>query len=70
MKVDIKKSTRGGKKMMAIFYENDKKIKTIHFGDTNYQHYTGGHLDEARRQQYISRHRSSEDWNNPMTVGT
>ncbi len=70
MKVDIKKSTRGGKKMMAIFYEGDKKVKTIHFGDTNYQHYTGGHLDEDRRQRYISRHRSSEDWNNPMTAGT
>ena len=70
MKVDIKKSTRTGKKMMAIFYENDKKITTIHFGDSNYQHYTGGHLDESRKKLYIDRHRSSEDWKNPMTAGT
>lgn len=70
MRVEIKKSTRAGKKMMAIFYDNNKKVKAIHFGDTNYQHYTEGHLNEQRRQQYIDRHRKSEDWNNPMTAGT
>lgn len=70
MRVEIKKSNRAGKKMMAIFYDKDKKIRTIHFGDTNYQHYTEGHLNEQRRQQYIDRHRKSEDWNNPMTAGT
>lgn len=69
-KVEIKKSTRNGKKMMAIFYDNDKKVKTIHFGADGYEHYSGGHKDEARRQRYIDRHRSSEDWNNPMTAGT
>ena len=30
--VTIKKSTNSQKKLMAIFYENNKKIKTIHFG--------------------------------------
>ena len=69
MKVEIKKSTRSGKKMMAIFYDGDKKVKTIHFGDSNYSDYTI-HKDEARRQRYIDRHRSSEDWGNPMTAGT
>ena len=69
MKVDIKKSTRTGKKMMAIFYENDKKLKTIHFGDSNYSDYTI-HKDESRKKLYIDRHRSSEDWKNPMTAGT
>ena len=70
MKVQIKSSDKSGKKMMAIFYEGDKKIKTVHFGDKNYQHYSGGHKDEARRQQYIDRHKANEDWNNPMTAGT
>lgn len=69
MKVEIKKSTRSGKKLMAIFYDGDKKVKTIHFGDSNYSDYTI-HKDEARRQRYIDRHRSSEDWQNPMTAGT
>jgi len=68
-KVDIKKSTRNGKKMMAIFYDGDTKVKTIHFGDSNYSDYTI-HKDEARRQRYIDRHKSSEDWGNPMTAGT
>jgi len=69
MKVEIKKSTRSGKKLMGIFYDGDKKVKTIHFGDLNYSDYTI-HKDEARRQRYIDRHRSSEDWKNPMTAGT
>ena len=68
-KVEIKKSTRSGKKMMAVFYDGDKKVKTIHFGDSNYSDYTI-HKDEARRQRYIDRHKSSEDWNNAMTAGT
>ena len=67
--VEIKKSTRTGKKLMAIFYDGDKKIKTIHFGDSNYSDYTI-HKDESRRQRYIDRHRKSEDWENPMTGGT
>ena len=68
-KVEIKKSTRKEKKMMGIFYDGDKKVKTIHFGADGYSDYTI-HNDEARRQRYIDRHKSSEDWNNPMTAGT
>jgi hypothetical protein len=67
--VEIKKSTRTGKKLMAIFYDGDKKVKTIHFGAVGYSDYTI-HKDEARRQRYIDRHRKSEDWENPMTAGT
>ena len=68
-KVEITKSTRSGKKMQAVFFDGDKKVKTIHFGDSNYSDYTI-HKDEARRQRYIERHKSSEDWNNPITAGT
>ena len=70
MRVVIQKSTRSGKKMMAVFYQDDgKKVKTIHFGADGYSDYTI-HKDEARRQRYIDRHKSSENWNNPMTAGT
>jgi hypothetical protein len=69
MKVEIKKSNRAGKKMMAIFYDNNKRVKTIHFGQEGASDYTIHH-DEARRQRYIDRHKKSEDWNNPMTAGT
>ena len=69
MRVEIKKSTRAGKKMMAIFYDKDRKVRTVHFGQEGASDYTIHH-DEARRQLYIDRHRKSEDWNNPMTAGT
>lgn len=69
MKVEITKSKLGGKKMTAVFSENGKKVKTIHFGQAGASDYTI-HRDEARRQRYIDRHRANEDWNNPMTAGT
>lgn len=69
MRVEIKKSNRSGKKMMAIFFDKEKKIRTIHFGAEGYSDYTI-HKDEARKQRYIERHKNSEDWNNPMTAGT
>lgn len=69
MKVIITKSTRGAKKMMAIFYEGDKKIKTTHFGQQSASDYTIHH-DEQRRQRYIDRHRKSEDWGNYMSAGS
>jgi hypothetical protein len=40
MRVVIKKSTNKDKKMMAIFYDGEKKIKTTHFGATGYTDYT------------------------------
>ena len=40
MYVNITKSTRQGKKMVAIFYdEAKKKVKTTHFGDVGYEDY-------------------------------
>ena len=69
MRVEIKKSTRAGKKMMAIFYDKDKKVRTIHFGQEGASDYTIHH-DEARRQRYIDRHRKSEDWGNYMSAGS
>ena len=43
--------------------------KKIYFGAFGYEHYTDGHLDEARRQRYMMRHRKRENWNNPDTAG-
>lgn len=55
---DYKKSTRQGKKLMTTVGD-----KTIHFGDSNMQHYkdkTGinkskDHNDPERRKAYLSR---------------
>lgn len=67
--VDIKPSTNGDKKLMAIFYDKNKqKIKTVHFGQSGASDYTI-HKDEARKNKYISRHAKKEDWGAPMTAG-
>lgn len=69
MYVNIGKSTRAGKKMMAIFYDmNKKKIKTTHFGQENASDYTI-HGDLNRKVNYLSRHETREDWNDYMSSG-
>ena len=70
MYVNIGKSTRAGKKVMAIFYDmNKKKIKTTHFGQENASDYTI-HGDIARKMNYIKRHEAREDWNDYMSSGS
>ena len=67
-KVVIKKSTNSAKKYMAIFYQDGKKIKTTHFGAAGMSDYTK-HKDKSRKKRYMNRHRTRENWNNPMTAG-
>ena len=70
MYVSIGKSTRAGKKMMAIFYdEAKKKVKTTHFGASGYEDYTT-HGDLQRKMNYIARHKAREDFNDYMTAGS
>lgn len=69
MKVDITKSTKPDKKLMAVFYKDNKKIKTIHFGQAGADDFTiTKNLEQ--KQRYIDRHKKNEDWNNPMKAGT
>lgn len=68
--VNITKSTRAGKKMMAIFYdEAKKKIKTTHFGQENASDYTI-HGDIQRKMNYLARHKEKEYWLIFMTAGS
>jgi hypothetical protein len=70
MYVSIGKSTRAGKKMMAIFYdEAKKKIKTTHFGASGYEDYTT-HGEIQRKMNYIARHKEREDWTDYMSSGS
>jgi hypothetical protein len=70
MFVNITKSTRAGKKMMAIFYDmNKKKVKTTHFGQETASDYTI-HGDMQRKANYIARHKAREDWNDYMSSGS
>lgn len=68
-RVDIKKSTRKEKKLMAIFTDCksfDKKI--THFGASGYSDYTI-HRDVSRKLRYIKRHKKNENWNDPYSAG-
>jgi hypothetical protein len=58
-------SDRPAKKFYIITNDNKK----VYFGDSNFQHFTEGHLDERRKWAYISRHRRNENWSNPDTAG-
>ena len=70
MFVNITKSTRAGKKMMAVFYdETRKKVKTTHFGASGYEDYTG-HQDLQRKMNYLERHEKKENWNDYMSAGS
>jgi len=52
----IQKGTAKNKKLKAIFYDGDKKIKTTQFGDNRYEDYTQ-HKDKSRRAKYRDRHK-------------
>lgn len=70
MRVVIKKSTNKDKKMMAIFYDGEKKIKTTHFGASGYTDFIKSGGDEKKKQAYLNRHRTNENWNDYMTPGS
>jgi hypothetical protein len=70
MKVVIKNSTNKDKKMMAIFYDGEKKIKTTHFGASGYTDFIKSGGDEKKKKAYLDRHRTNENWNDYMSAGS
>jgi hypothetical protein len=68
VKMVIEKGTGKNKKLKAIFYDGDKKIKTTQFGDSRYEDYTQ-HKDKERRSKYRSRHKKDLDKGNYMNAG-
>lgn len=67
IEVLIRRSNRKNKKYMAIIEQN-KSIKTIHFGQKDASDYTI-HKDKQRRERYIKRHQKREDWTDIYTAG-
>ena len=68
MKVDIKKSDKKEKKYVAIFTDDDnKKTKTIHFGDSGYSDYTLTG-DKLARERYRARTKKIFDKAEPMSA--
>ena len=74
--VEISRSTKPEKKLMAIFYDGEgKKMKTTHFGQRGASDYTK-HGDKERMERYLERHgggfetSTKEDWKDPTTAGS
>jgi len=66
--LEVKKSTRPEKKLMAVF-EKDGHTKTTHFGQATASDYTKN-KDPERRAHYLERHgRGRENWSDPTSAG-
>jgi hypothetical protein len=67
----LQKSTESGKKYQAEFETDAGRTKTVHFGASGMKDYTlhSPMEREERKDNYISRHRAREDWNDPMSPG-
>lgn len=68
MKMTIKKSTKYGKKYMAIFTRDNGRTKTTHFGQAGAPDYTLTG-DKMRRKAYRDRHRKDLTTNDPTRAG-
>jgi len=64
MQITITRSKKADKKYDAII--DDKK--TISFGAKGYSDFTQ-HKDKDRKDSYIKRHKTNEDWTDPKTAG-
>ena len=69
MEVKFSKSDIPDKKMKAVFYKDNKKVKTTHFGASGYSDFTK-HKNEERKKLYDSRHKKNENWNDYKSAGS
>jgi len=67
MEVSIKPSNLKDKKYTAVYYDNDKKVKTIHFGAKGMNDYTLTG-DKKARDSYRARHKKVFDKAQPMSA--
>lgn len=86
MKVEIKRSPNPEKKLVAIFYDDDEKVKVIAPAmlgrsldcvKVKTTHFGSKgmsdytqHKDPIRKERYMDRHRRNENWNDYMTAGS
>ena len=66
--VKISKSTKEGKKLMAVFQLDNGRSRTTHFGAAGMDDYTKT-KDKEQKKRYLDRHRKRENWDDPMTAG-
>jgi hypothetical protein len=68
--LSVKKDTDGKHKLVAVFKNKETgRSKTIHFGAKGYDDYTLK-KDKQQKEKYLARHKTRENWNNPLTAGS
>lgn len=78
MKVIISLSDKPNKRYTAIFYDDDKKVKTTHFGfattDNNGIKKYGStyidHKNDTLKDNYIARHKVNENFEDYMSASS
>jgi len=68
MKMIVKKSTKPGKKLMAIFTRDNGRTKTTHFGAAGMDDYTLK-KNKVQRARYRQRHKRDLKTNDPTRAG-
>jgi len=66
MKFHVEKATDGKHKWVGVF--EGETTRRIPFGAVGYEDYTQ-HKNPLRRDSYLARHRTRENWNSPMSAG-
>jgi hypothetical protein len=71
IEVEFTNSTKKDKRLMATFYDNNKKIKTTHFGLKNYKNGTYiDHNDDEIKKNWIKRHSIRGTFENPFSASS
>ena len=66
--IDVRDSTRKGKKLLARFQKKDGSVVSVHFGQAGSTTFSSG-ATEDKKNAYLKRHAPRENWNNPVTAG-
>jgi hypothetical protein len=72
--IEIKESSRKGKKYTAVFELDTGKKKTVHYGAAGMSDFTIYSKEdkihaEERKKLYLMRHKDHEDWSDPTSAG-
>lgn len=67
--IDIKPAKDGVHKFVAHFILDTGRDKFVKFGAKGYTDYTLS-KDPERKSLYLKRHKSRENWSNPLTPGS
>ena len=69
MRVVISNSDNKDKRMKAVFYDKDKKVRTTHFGLKGGSTFID-HKDEKKKRAWIARHEVRGKFNDYMTASS